>query len=135
MAEDTVACLQRMSGAYGSDLAVQVESPLLQLHNKAVAAPLLWAPVMATCLCDYSHAVPESAFADLVQAMHLQSFADIPVQGELLWMFRYYQALAVAWPTALTSVKQSTHTAGSSLSTVDKQWKVCSVILTASRQC
>lgn len=114
---------------------MQVESPLLQLHNKAVAAPLLWAPVMATCLRDYPHAVPESAFADLLHAMHLQSFADIPVQGELLWMFRYYQALAVDWPTALTSVKQSMHIAGSSPSTDDKQWKVRCVMLTASSQC
>lgn len=122
MSSQNVACQRERQG-----LLLQVDTPLMQLHTKAVAAPLLWAPVMATCLLNHSHDIPQSLLGDVLQNMHLQSFADLQVQAEQLWMLRYCHALATAWPTDWTSGRQNVQQAGVPVSTTSKQWKVCPV--------
>lgn len=105
-------------------LLPQVESPWMQLQGKAAAAPMLWAPVMATILLQHSSDLPPSCFDDLLQAVHHQQLAEVSSQADLLWTLRYLHALAAAWPAALAANKQDhqkIHT-----SKTDRQWKVCS---------
>ena len=104
---------------------LQVESPLMQLHGKAMASPMLWAPVIATILLHHSSNLPLSCFHDLLQAVHQQQLAEAFSPADLQWTLRYLHALAAAWPAASAHNQQDHQKAQPS--SADRQWKVCSV--------
>lgn len=97
----------------------------MQLHTKAIAAPMLWAPVMASILRDHVHNMPEACCPDLLQAMHRQSFTDMSAQGEVLWTLRYFHALAAAWPAVSVPGIKTVQKTDTPVSSTDTQWKVC----------
>ena len=105
-----------------------MEPPLIQLQARAAAAPLLWAPVLASILHHHSKDMPESCFVDLLHTMHQQEYIGISTPAEVLWTLRSHHALAAAWPSTLMSENQHVQKAGGAVSAVDKQWKVCPTV-------
>ena len=110
---------------------VQVATPHQQLHDLAVDAPLQWAPVLAMFIHNHQNHIPNTAYADWLQAAQGHVFEDVPEPAATLWLLRCLHEQAQAWPAALTAAEEDCDRAGeTSASQLESCWKVHGLNLT-----
>ena len=105
---------------------LQVTPPFERLHEQATESPLQWAPVLAMLVHNHRHHIPYTAYTGWLQALHTYSFEDVSEPAATLWLLRYLNELAVAWPAALTAAEIGPDAAVADISTrqLESHWKV-----------
>ena len=102
------------------------DTPFERLHEQATESPLQWAPVLAMLVHNHRNHIPYTAYTCWLQALHTYRFEDVSEPAATLWLLRYLNELAVAWPAALTAEEIGPDAAVADISTrqLESQWKV-----------
>lgn len=105
---------------------LQVTPPFERLHEQATESPMQWAPVLAMLVHNHRYHIPYTAYTGWLQALHTYSFEDVSEPAATLWLLRYLNELAVAWPAALTAAEIGPDAAVADISTrqLESHWKV-----------
>ena len=105
---------------------LQVTPPFERLHEQAIESPLQWAPVLALLIHNHRNHIPHTAYTGWLQALQTCSFEDASEPAATLWLLRYLNELAVAWPAALSASEEGSDAAVAEIGNrqLESHWKV-----------